>query len=81
MSENTDLPALPMWQARSFWLQIIGAVTAIGAATGFDLLGHLGVPNEGALADHVMQVVSVVAFALSWRERRAPNYRLTLRAK
>ena len=81
MAENTDLPPLPAWHARSFWITIIGAALQIAAFLKFDLLGFLNVENSEALTDAVMQIVGAGALLWAWFERKAPNYRLTLSGK
>jgi hypothetical protein len=78
MGPNESLPALPFWQARSFWLTMIAAVVMLGNAFGFDILSMLGVADESAIADGLMQIVAAVSLVLAWGQRLAPNFRLTL---
>ena len=74
---NTDLPPLPMWQARSTWIVMIAGAIQIAAFLKFDLLGYFGFEGNEQAADAVMQVVAAGALVWTWLERRAPNYRLT----
>lgn len=79
MAENTDLPALPMWQARSTWIVLVTAAAQIAVFARFDLFGFLGVEGTEPLVDGIMQIVAAVGLVWTWLERRAPNYRLTLK--
>lgn len=81
MAENTDLPPLPAWHARSFWITIIGAALQIAALLKFDLLGFLRVENSEALTDAVMQIVGAAALLWAWFERKSPKYQLSLSGK
>jgi hypothetical protein len=70
-----DLPALPFWQARSFWLTLLALIAMVGPSFG------LSVPwaSNPATVDLIMQGVGALAAALAWRERLSPNFRLVLR--
>jgi hypothetical protein len=82
MADNTSpLPELPAWQARSFWITLIGAALQIAALLKFDLLAFVNVENSEALTDAVMQIVGAVALLWAWFERKAPNYQLSLTGK
>lgn len=81
MSENTDLPPLSMWQARSTWIVLVAAAAQIAAFARFDLFGLFGVEGQEPLIDGIMQIVAAAALVWTWIERRAPNYRLTAKAE
>lgn len=81
MSTPSPLPELPAWQARSFWITIIGAALQIAALLKFDLLGFLHVENSEALTDAVMQIVGAAALLWAWFERKSPKYQLSLSGK
>ena len=74
---NDELPALPMWQARSFWVTLVAAALQIATFARFDLLGVFGVEGSEQLVDAIMQIVAAVAMLWIFMERRAPNFRLT----
>lgn len=87
LSNNIDLPELPFWQARSFWAQVLLALSVWLNAQGIDLFGLLrelgigGTPDEviatGERLVSVWQQLAPILFGLwAWIERRAPNYRL-----
>ncbi len=71
----SDLPPLPIWQARSFWL----TVTAF-AGSVLPLLG-INWPwvSDPATVDAIVQLMSGVAAVLALRERLNPHRRLTIR--
>lgn len=69
-----DLPVLPFWQARSFWLALLAVVSAVAPVLGFDLPWA----GDPATVDRIMSVVGAVAAALAWQQRVAPNFRLGL---
>lgn len=79
--DNSPLPPLPAWQARSFWLTIVGAVSQVAVLFHFDLLAFFGVAGQEQLVDAIMQIVAVVAMVWAWFERKAPNYQLSLSGK
>lgn len=72
---HNTLPALPFWQARSFWLTLLTLISMVAPAIG------VAVPwaDDPATVDRIMQAVGMVAAALAWRERLAPSYRLVFR--
>lgn len=78
---NTDLPPLEMFRARSTWVVLVAGAMQIAAFAKFDLLGLLGVAGQEQLVDGIMQIVAALALIWTWLERRAPNYRLTLKGK
>lgn len=70
---NEHLPVLPMLLARSFWLNAAATLILVAKAFGYTI------PLEDhEIADLATTLVSVALFALSYRERQAPNYRLKL---
>ena len=77
MAENTELPALPMWQARSFWVAMVAAAAQIAVLLKLDLFGYFGFEGTEPMVDAIMQIVAAVALVWTWLERRAPNYRLS----
>lgn len=78
MGPNENLPPLPVWQSRAFWLTMLAAAIAVGELFGFNVLTALGVTTQEAAADKIMYVVQAVAVLLALGQRAAPNYRLTL---
>jgi hypothetical protein len=87
LSNNTDLPELPFWQARSFWAQLLLAASVFLNAQGVDLMTLLAEMGIGATPDEVIatgeRLVSVwqqlapILFGFwAWIERRAPKFRL-----
>ena len=87
LSNNTALPMLPVWQARSFWLQIITVAVVVCNAMGVDLMAVTSGMGLGATPDAVITTGSnavgwaqqLLALGLgiwAWVERRAPHYRL-----
>ncbi|QOL80423.1 hypothetical protein [Pseudooceanicola spongiae] len=81
---NFSLPVLPIWQARSFWAQLLMLASVALNAAGIDLMsifGQVGLgDNPDAVIDtglSVWQTISPLIFGFwAWWERRAPNYRL-----
>jgi uncharacterized membrane protein len=71
----TDLPPLPFWQARSFWLTLFAVIASMLPA--FGLTPPLWLADPGTV-DLALQIASAVAAALAWRERLAPRRRLTI---
>lgn len=69
------LPALPFWQARSFWLTLLAVIGPILSAVGIDW------PRvaDPATVDAIMQITGALGTVLAWRERLKPNFRLVLR--
>lgn len=86
LANNLSLPALPFWQARSFYAQLLLAASVTLNTMGIDLMGWLAAVGIGMTPDEVVekgvslwQALSPILFGLlAWYERRAPNYRLTL---
>jgi hypothetical protein len=87
LANNTNLPELPFWQARSFWAQLLLVASVLANAAGFDLFGALREMGIGSNPDEVMATVTRIGSALqvlapaffgvwAWLERRAPNFRL-----
>ena len=88
LPKNLSLPTLPVWQARSFWVQLLLALTVMLNAQGIDLMGALGtlglgttpeaVIDTGTRAVNAVQQLLPILFGIwAWLERRAPNFRLT----
>jgi hypothetical protein len=78
---DSPLPELPAWQARSFWVTMVGAMLQIAALLHFDLMALFGVDNAEAMTDALMQIVGAVALLWSWFERKSPSYQLSLTGK
>ncbi len=87
LSNNTTLPELPAWQAKSFWLTLITALIALANSQGIDLLAgarEIGLGNSPeAVLDNAQRGISafqtlapLVTGVWAWFERRAPNFRL-----
>lgn len=72
---NPELPSLPFWQARSWWLTLFAVVAPILSLLGLDWPWV----SDPATVDVVMQVVGGIAAALAWRERVNPARRLTVK--
>jgi hypothetical protein len=90
LSNNIDLPELPMWQARSFWAQILLTLAVVLNTMGVDLwavlreMGLGGSPQQviatGERAVAAWQQLAPLVLGLwAWLERRAPRYRLVWR--
>ncbi|MDT8856445.1 hypothetical protein RNZ50_15735 [Paracoccaceae bacterium Fryx2] len=86
---NLTLPVLPVWQARSFYAQLLLFAAVMLNLAGIDLFAVLGQIGAGSTPEEVLttgdrvisawQQVAPLAFGLwAWVERRAPNYRLGL---
>lgn len=83
---NLSLPTLPIWQARSFYAQLLLVASVALNALGIDLMGFFAATGIGATPDEVIakgvsiwQALAPILFGLwAWYERRAPNYRLTV---
>ena len=73
-SPDKDMPTLPFWQARSFYLTLTAVAAPILSASGLDWPWV----SDPATVDTVMQIVGAISAALAWRERLAPKKRLTL---
>ena len=87
LANNTTLPELPVWQARSFWAQLLLVASVLANAFGIDLFAALREMGIGSNPDEVMATVTRIGSALqvlspaffgiwAWLERRAPNFRL-----
>lgn len=87
LANNTGLPPLPAWQARSTIAMALALLVTLCNLVGLDLLGLLADIGAGENADQVLdsaqrvigawQQVAPLAFGLwAWAERRAPNFRL-----
>jgi hypothetical protein len=74
--ETADLPPLPFWQARSWWLTLLAVLAPILSLLGLDWPWV----NDPATVDTIMQIVAGIAAALAWRERLNPHRRLALTA-
>ena len=75
VAPTTDLPPLPAWQARSFWLTVMAFVGSVMPLLGIDWPWV----NDPATVDTIMQIVSGVAAVLAWRERVNPHRRLVIK--
>jgi hypothetical protein len=69
---SDQLPVLPFWQARSFWLTLTALVGSILPLLGIDWPWV----SDPQTVDAIMQVVSGIAAVLAWRERVNPSFRL-----
>jgi hypothetical protein len=87
LSNNTDLPELNGFAARSTWLILIGVLFAAASAVGIDLghvLGEMGIGAtpmavlaSGERAIDAWQLIAPQLLGIwAWVERRAPKYRL-----
>ncbi len=85
--DNTDLPPLPVWQARSFWLQLLALTAVVLNVVGIDLYAvtcELGLGCDAAAVqatgDQIVAAWQMVLPYLlgiwAYAERRAPRYRL-----
>jgi hypothetical protein len=70
-----DLPALPFWQARSFWLTLMALLAMVLPAFGISWPWV----SDPATVDRIMQLVGPVSAVWAWAERWAPNRRIALR--
>jgi hypothetical protein len=84
---NTALPELPVWQARSFWVQLLALAAVALNVVGIDLYAvtcEMGLGCDAAAVQATGDSVvaawqMVLPFVLgiwAWAERRAPRYRL-----
>jgi hypothetical protein len=67
-----ELPVLPFYMARSFWLTLLAVVAPVASSLGLDWPWV----TDPATVDGIMQIVGGVSAALAWRERVAPSFRL-----
>ena len=81
MSDQSPLPVLPAWQARSFWITLVAAAAQIATLAHFDLFGFFGVDGQEPLVDAIMQIVAAGALIWAWLERKSPSYQLSLSGK
>lgn len=90
LSNNVDLPTLNFFAARSTWAMVFAAAITVANAVGLDLMAFFGQIGAGGTPEEVLatgdrlvsawQAVAPLALGLwAWIERRAPNFRLTLR--
>lgn len=70
-----NLPVLPFWQARSFWLTLVAVLSPVLSALGLD---WPWVTNPATIDLIMSLVVSPAAAVFAWRERLAPSFRLGL---
>lgn len=88
LSNNTNLPEIPAYRVKSFWLLLITVLVTACNAAGFQLLPSLCEVDLGCTADEVIargeaavrliqQLLPILSAIWLWIERRAPNYRLT----
>lgn len=54
LSNNTALPALPAWKARSFWLTVITMLVALASSFGVDLMAIFTDLGLGASPDVIV---------------------------
>ncbi len=87
LSNNRDLPGLPAWQVKSFWLQVLMVATVLLNYFGVDLMAvfaamGLGRDPQAVIAtgeravNAVQQLIPIALGIWTWFERRAPRYRL-----
>lgn len=74
---SSNLPPLPFWQARSWWLTFFAVLAPILSLLGINWPWV----SDPSTVDTVMQVVGAISTALAWRERLDPKRRLTLKSK
>jgi len=72
--EAAELPVLPFWMARSFYLTLLAVVAPVASSLGLDWPWV----TDPATVDGIMQIVGAVSAVLAWRERVAPHFRLGL---
>lgn len=70
-----EMPTLPFWAARSFYLTLLALVGSVLPVAGVNWPWV----SDPATVDAIMQIVSGVAAVLAWRERLSPKRKLTLR--
>lgn len=87
LSNNTTLPTLSGWQARSTWAIFFAALVTLCNMFGVDLMVFFTVIGAGSNPEAVIatgerivsawQMVAPLVLGLwAWIERRAPNFRL-----
>lgn len=77
---NEQLPPLPVWEARSFWVSVLMLATVICNLMGLDLLAWAARVGLGStrdqVADNVQLALPAVLAIWAWIERKAPKFRL-----
>lgn len=73
-----QLPPLPAWQARSFWLAVVMAAAQVSVIFNFDIFGYFGVTDAEHATDVIMQVITLIAGIWMWFERKNPKRSLSL---
>ena len=76
--ENSPLPEMPTWHARSTYLAAYAVIIPVLKWFGLDLeptLRDLGLPAE-VIATILVEMGPPLAAAWFWLERRAPRYKL-----
>ena len=72
MSEQ--LPSLPFWQARSWWMTLLAVIAPVLSLLGINWPWV----TDPATVDVIMQAVGGIAALFAWRERLNPSKRLTI---
>lgn len=75
MSEQ--LPPLPFYLARSWWMTLLAVVAPILSLLGINWPWV----TDPATVDVIMQIVGGISAALAWRERLNPQRRLTIKGQ
>lgn len=73
---NSQLPPLPTWHARSFWLSLVMALSMIFEMAGINLAVELGFDDNNAFVDNIMVIVGAVAGLGAWQQRLSPHFQL-----
>lgn len=76
--ENSPLPEMPAWHARSTYLYAYAIGVWVLQRFGLDpepALRDLGLPSE-VIVTILLEAGPYVALAWAWLERRAPRYKL-----
>lgn len=81
MAQDSPLPPMPFWQARSFWYVVAAAVVGLAKVAATLKLVPQTVADLDAnqIADAVMGVLPLVLMALAYRRRLQPENKLTLK--
>lgn len=72
---QSDLPVMPFWQARSWWMTLLAILAPVLSLMGVNWPWV----SDPATVDIIMQLVGGASAALAWRERLAPLYQLGLK--
>lgn len=72
MKNTTTLPAMPFWQARSFWLAVVTAASMIGQQFDIEI-------QQEATVDMILTIVGFVTLGLSYRERANPTRSISVK--